>query len=277
MLVRWLSYLGRTADCYKAAAMPVSTQSLREVAATRYVTPLREGGSLPGLVEADDDGLYVTKFRGAGQGLRALVAEVIVGELARGARLLVPELVTVAIDPRLGAAEPDPEIQELITGSEGVNLGVDFLPGALAYTPAGAWQPSEELAADIVWLDALATNVDRTARNPNLLLWHERLWVIDHGAALYLQHGGLDPVAHAERPFPLISDHVLLRCAGSIPEADERMRARLGERAVQAAVDLVPEQWFAGADPPEVYVDYLTRRLASAVFVEEAERARSGR
>src|ERR1700744_4344783 len=209
--------------------MPVSTQALRNVAAPRYVTPLREGGSLPGLVEADDDGLYVTKFRGAGQGVRALVAEVIVGELARGADLLLPALGTGAIDPRLGAAEPDPEIQELITASEGVNLGVDFLPGTLPYTPAGAWQPSPELSADIVWLDALATNVDRTARNPNLLVWHERLWVIDHGAALYLQHGGLDPERHADRPFPLIADHVLLSRASSIAEADERMRARLGE------------------------------------------------
>jgi hypothetical protein len=257
--------------------MPVSTRALRDVAATRYVTPLREGGSLPGLVEADDDGLYVTKFRGAGQGARALVAEVIVGELARGAELLVPDLVTVAIDARLGAAEPDAEIQELITASEGVNLGVDFLPGALAYTPAGAWHPSPDLAADIVWLDALATNVDRTARNPNLLLWHERLWVIDHGAALYLQHGGLDPEAHAERPFPLIAEHVLLSRAGSIAEADARMRARLGEGAVAAAVDLVPAEWLAEADAAEVYVEYLSRRLAAGAFVEEAERARAGR
>jgi hypothetical protein len=257
--------------------MPISTHALRDVAATRYVTPLREGGSLPGLVEADDDGLYVTKFRGAGQGVRALVAEVIIGELARGAELLVPELVTVAIDPRLGAAEPDPEIQELITASEGVNLGVDFLPGALPYTPAGAWQPSPGLAAEIVWLDALATNVDRTARNPNLLLWHDRLWLIDHGAALYLQHGGLDPAAHAGRPFPMIADHVLLACAGSIAEADERMRARLGEGAIATAVALVPDEWFAGADPAEVYTDYLERRLAGRGFVEEAERARAGR
>ena len=261
----------------ESSAMPVTTQALRDVAATRYVTPLREGGSLPGLVEADDDGLYVAKFRGAGQGVRALVAEIIIGELARGAGLLVPELVTVAIDARLGAAEPDPEIQELITASEGVNLGVDFLPGALAYTPAGAWQPSAELAADIVWLDALSTNVDRTARNPNLLLWHERLWIIDHGAALYLQHGGLDPDTHPERPFPLIADHVLLGCAGPIPEADERMRARLGEGAVQAAVDLVPGEWFAHADGAEVYVSYLTRRLDGGGFVEEAERARTRR
>jgi hypothetical protein len=256
--------------------MPVSTRGLREVLATRYVTALREGGSLPGLVEADDDGIYVTKFRGAGQGLRALVAEVIIGELARAAELLIPELVTVDIDARLGAAEPDPEIQDLIAASEGANLGVDFLPGALAYTPAGPWQPSAELAADVVWLDALATNVDRTPRNPNLLLWHDRLWLIDHGAALYLQHGGLDPVAHAERPFPLIAEHVLLPRAGSVVDADARMRARLGSGSVEAAVDLVPAEWFVGADAPQVYVDYLLRRLAWGGFVEEAERARTG-
>jgi hypothetical protein len=249
------------------------TTSLRSVAATRYVTALREGGSLPGLVEADDDGLYVTKFRGAGQGLRALVAEVIVGELARALGLLMPELVVVGIDARLGAAEPDPEIQELIVASEGENLGVDFLPGALAYTPAGAGQPTPELAAEVVWLDALCTNVDRTPRNPNLLVWHERMWLIDHGAALYLQHAGLDPAA-AARPFPLIAQHVLLGRAASVLEAGERLRARLGETAVADAVGLVPAAWFAGGDPPGVYVEYLSLRLASGGFAEEAERAR---
>ncbi len=254
--------------------MPLATGQLREVLATRYVTPLREGGSLPGLVEADDDGLYVAKFRGAGQGRRALVAEVIVGELARAAELLVPELVTVLLDARLGAAEPDPEIQDLITASEGLNLGVDFLPGALPYTPAGAWQPSPELAAEIVWLDALATNVDRTARNPNLLLWHHRLWLIDHGAALYLAHAGLDPAVQADRPFPLIAEHVLLAHAGSLLEADARMRGRLGDEAVRAAVGLVPDEWFRGGDPPGTYVDYLASRLGDGGFVAEAERAR---
>ena len=257
--------------------MPQVADDLREVTATRYVTPLREGGSLPGLVEGDDDGLYVAKFRGAGQGPRALIAEVIVGELARSAGLLVPELVTMQIDARLGAAEPDPEIQDLITASEGVNLGVDFLPGALPYSPARAWQPPAELAADVVWLDAFATNVDRTARNPNLLLWHERLWLIDHGAALYLQHGGLDPAAHAARPFAQIADHVLLPHAGSIVDADARMRARIDDEAIEAAVALVPDEWSAGADDPEVYVEYLRRRLATGGFVEEAERARVGR
>ncbi len=251
------------------------TVGLRAVVATRYVTALREGGSLPGLVEADDDGLYVVKFRGAGQGPRALVAEVIVGQLARTLGLAVPELVTVEIDPRLGAAEPDPEIQELIAASQGENLGVDFLPGALPYTPAGAWQPDPALAADVVWLDALATNVDRTARNPNLLLWHDRLWLIDHGAALYLQHGGLDPAAHAGRPFALIADHVLLPRAASILDADRRLRQRLGADAIERAVGLVPEQWFAGSDGPAAYEEYLTRRRDDGGFAEEAERART--
>ncbi len=237
--------------------MAATTTTLRHVNATRYVTPLREGGSLPGLVEADDDGLYVAKFRGAGQGPRALVAEVIVGELGRALGLLVPELVGVEIDARLGAAEPDPEIQELIEASGGLNLGVDFLPAALPYTPAGAWQPGAELAADIVWLDALATNVDRTPRNPNLLLWHERLWLIDHGAALYRQHRGLDPQADAARPFTQIADHVLMARAGSIADADRRLRPRLGRQTLEWAVGLVPEQWLAGGDSADTYVDYL--------------------
>ena len=255
--------------------------SLRDVAAIRYVTPLREGGSLPGLVEADDDGLYVVKFRGAGQGLRALVAEVIVGELARRLDLLVPELVTVEIDPVLGAAEPDPEIQDLITASAGANLGVDFLPGALPYTPGGPYAPDSRLAADIVWLDALTTNVDRTPRNPNLLVWHDRLWLIDHGAALYLHHGGLDPVGHADKPFPLIAEHVLLPHAGSILEAHERLAPVVEAGALAGAVALVPPEWLAsasgsdGGDTAETYVDYLDRRLRSGAFAAEAEAARA--
>ena len=256
------------------------SEPLRAVQATRYVTPLREGGSLPGLVEADDDGLYVTKLRGAGQGLRALVAEIVVGELIRAAGLRIPELVTISLDARLGAAEPDPEIQELLAASAGDNLGVDFLPGSLPYSAAGPWQPDGELAAEVVWLDALTTNVDRTARNTNLLRWHDHLWLIDHGAALYLQHGGL---VHggpqlATRPFPLIGEHVLLPLAGPITAAGERLRARLGGEhaatAIAAAVAQVPPDWFASIDPPEAYVDYLTARLAWDGFTEEAERAR---
>jgi len=251
--------------------------TLRDVTAIRYVTPLREGGSLPGLVEADDDGLYVAKFRGAGQGLRALVAEVIVGELARRLGLLVPELVAVEIDPVLGAAEPDPEIQDLITASAGANLGVDFLPGALPYTPAGPYTPDDRLAADIVWLDAFTTNVDRTPRNPNLLIWHDRLWLIDHGAALYLQHGGLDPAAHADRPFPLIAEHVLLPHAGSILEAHQRLAPAVEAGALAEAVALVPPEWLAsgGGDTGETYVDYLSRRLQNDSFAAEAEAERA--
>jgi len=252
--------------------MSVST-ALRSVAAIRYVTPLREGGSLPGLVEADDDGLYVLKFRGAGQGLRALVAEVIVGELARRLDLLVPELVELELDPVLGAAEPDPEIQDLITASAGSNLGVDFLPGSLPYTPGGPFMPDERLAADIVWLDALTTNVDRTPRNPNLLIWHDRLWLIDHGAALYLHHGGLDPAEQFDRPFPLIADHVLLGRAASILDAHARLAPAVDQALLEETANLVPADWLAGEDP-DLYVDYLNRRTRSGAFASEAERVR---
>src|SRR5689334_4043120 len=185
----------------------IMARVLRTVTATRYVTPLSEGGSLSGLVEADDDGLYVLKFRGAGHGPRAPLAEVVAGELARGLGLPVPELVLVEVDPALGAAEPDPEIQDLIAASAGLNLGMDFLPGATAYLPAHP--PPASLAADVVWFDALVTNVDRTPRNPNLLRWHGNLWLIDHGAALYAFHGA-EPVARARAGFPAIRDHVLL-------------------------------------------------------------------
>src|SRR3954464_9136621 len=222
---------------------------LRTVTATRYVTPLREGGSLPAIVEADDDGLYVCKFRGAGQGPKALAAEIVSGELARGLGLPVPELVLIELDPALAAAEPDPEIQDLITASAGVNLGVDFLPGSLPYDPTDP--PGAELAADVVWLDALVTNVDRTPRNPNLLRWHKNLWLIDHGAALYAFHGP-DPLSRARNPFPPIRDHVLLPAAGSIADAD----ARLAHRAdPAAAAALVPPEWADGA----LYAEFLLK------------------
>ncbi len=244
---------------------------LRSVAATRYVTPLREGGSLPAIVEADDDGLYVLKFRGAGQGVKALVAEIVAGELARALGLAVPEIVLIEVDPALGAAEPDPEIQDLITGSAGVNVGLDFLPGSLPYTPAAGLQPAPEPAAEIVWLDALVTNVDRTPRNPNLLVWHDRVWLIDHGAALYFHHRDWDPEADAAKPFPAIGDHVLLPCASSIVDADARLAERLTADVVRAAVSRIPPGWADG----ERYLDYLTRRLAPPrAFAAEAEEAR---
>jgi hypothetical protein len=239
---------------------------LRTVTATRYVTPLREGGSLPALVEADDDGLYVLKFRGAGQGPKALAAEIVAGELARGLGLPVPELVLVAVDAELGRAEPDPEIQDLINASVGVNLGVDFLPGALPYTPV---QPPEpDLAAAVVWLDALVENVDRTPRNPNLLRWHGNLWLIDHGASLFVHHGTGDPLAVAQRPFAGIRDHVLLPAAGSLEEADARLA---GAADPGAAAALVPEAWTDGAP----YARHLQARLAAPrEWVREADRAR---
>jgi hypothetical protein len=239
---------------------------LRTVTATRYVTPLREGGSLPGIVEADDDGLYVVKFRGAGQGPKALAAEIVAGELARSLGLPVPELVLVELDPALAAAEPDPEIQELIAASAGLNLGVDYLPGSLPYLPS--LPPDPDLAADVVWLDALVTNVDRTPRNPNLLRWHGDLYLIDHGASLYAFHGA-DPLARARGAFPPIRDHVLLPAAASVLEADARLAARADAGPAAA---LVPPEWADGAP----YAEFLARRLdAPRDFAEEAERARA--
>jgi hypothetical protein len=240
---------------------------LRTVTATRYVTPLREGGSLPALVEADDDGLYVLKFRGAGQGPKALAAEIVAGELARGLGLPVPELVLVGVDAELGRAEPDPEIQDLINASVGLNLGVDFLPGALPYTPVRP--PDPELAAAVVWLDALVENVDRTPRNPNLLRWHGNLWLIDHGASLFVHHGSGDPLAVARRPFPAIRDHVLLPAAGSLEAADARLAPLADPREAAA---LVPEAWADGAP----YADHLEARLAEPrEWVQEADRVRA--
>jgi hypothetical protein len=240
---------------------------LRTVTATRYVTPLREGGSLPAIVEADDDGLYVLKFRGAGQGPKALAAEIVAGEIARGLGLPVPELVFVKVDRELARAEPDPEIQDLILASIGCNLGVDFLPGSLPYNPAHP--PDPELAASVVWLDALVENVDRTPRNPNLLRWHGNLWLIDHGASLFVHHGSGDPLAAAGRPFPAIRDHVLLPVAGSIAEADDRL-APLADPAAAAA--LVPESWTDGAP----YAAHLEARLSEPrEWVQEADRARA--
>jgi len=259
---------------------------MRTVIATRYVTPLREGGSLPGLVEADDDGLYVVKFRGAGQGPRALVAEWLAGELARTVGLAVPDLVAVQVDPALGDAEPDEEIHDLVRASGGSNLGMDFLPGALAFNPAAATAREvigPEFAADLVWLDALVTNPDRTAQNPNLLVWHGRPWLIDHGAALYIHHTWRDPDAHARRPFDRIADHVLLPYAGSIRAADERHAAAIGPALLVDLVEALPDLWLPdeptigdAAAQRQAYVRYLGRRLETPrAFVEEAERART--
>ena len=247
---------------------------LRTVTATRYVTPLREGGSLPALVEGDDDGLYVLKFRGAGQGPKALVAELVVGELARALGLPVPEIVLAELHPELGHAEPDPEIQDLIAASAGRNLALDFLPGSLALDAPSAAELDPALAASVVWLDALTLNVDRTARNPNLLVWHGRLWLIDHGAALYVQHRPEPLAEQAGRAFPAIADHVLLPRAAPLGEVDEALSARLTPERVRGIAALVPPEWLGG-ESPEPYADFLLRRLAPPRhFAEEAERAR---
>jgi len=249
--------------------------TLQRIEATRYVTPLREGGSLPALVEASDDGLYVLKFRGAGQGRKALVAEVVAGELARALGFTVPELALVELDAALGKAEPDPEIQDLLAASVGLNLGVDFLPGALPFSPAAGPPPDAGLAAEIVWFDAFVTNVDRTAKNTNMLLWHGRLWLIDHGAALYFHHAAARVDGHERTPFPATAEHVLLPFAGSIAAADSRLAPRVTTELLQDVVAMVPADWLNG-DDPQVYVDYLAGRVASPrLFVDEAERART--
>ena len=251
-------------------------EPLRRVIATRYVAPLREGGSLPGLVEADDDGMYVTKFRGAGQGVAALVAEVVAGELGRALGLPVPELVVVDVAPELGHAEPDPEIQDLIAASPGANLGMDFLPGSLPFAAPADPPLDPAFAADVVWFDTLVTNVDRTHRNPTLVGWGGRTWLIDHGAAFFRQHGPRPLAQTAHEGMPMLGEHVLLGSAGPLRDADARLAARaLG--AVADVVGLVPDAWL-GTDPAARRADlaaFLVARLAPPrAFVEEAERAR---
>jgi len=259
-------------------------KGLRTVTATRYVAPLREGGSLPGLVEADDLGMYVLKFRGAGQGIRALVAEVIVGELARRLGFLVPEIVLADLDPRLSKAEPDEEIQDLLDASGGLNLGFDYLPGSFDFTPK-VRDPGADLAARLVWLDALVLNVDRTWRNPNLLLWHREVWLIDHGASLYFHHRwGPDWVPAAEYRYD-VTDHVMLPAAGSLVAADAELRPLVTEDLLGEVLALVPDQWlaadqaFASADQVRsAYLAYFARRLdRAATWVPAMEETRAAR
>ena len=255
---------------------------LRTVAVTRYVTPLREGGSLPALVEADDGFLYVLKFRGAGQGVKALIAELIVGELARVLGLRVPELVFCELDEAFGRTEPDEEIQDLLRASTGRNLALHYLSGAITFD-ALVTTIEPRLASQIVWLDAFTLNVDRTARNTNLLMWHQELWLIDHGAALYTHHAGPEWAAPRPRPFPQIKDHVLLPQASELAEVDADYRARLPPEVLAAIVALVPDEWLTTGDaPPEAqradYVRFLEARLAAAaLFVQEAQAARHAR
>lgn len=256
---------------------------LRTVQATRYVLPLREGGSLPAIVEADDLGLYVVKFRGAGQGILALIAELIAGEIGRVLGLRVPELVFAEIDPMLARNEPDYEIRQLLKASAGLNLALDYLPGSTMFDPAARDTAPPDEASLLVWFDAFVQNVDRTPRNANLLLWHRKLYPIDHGAALFFHHNWPARESRIASPFVEIGEHVLLPWATAIQQAAETARQRLSPAVLAGIVNLVPEEWLAsvpdGVDAAERragYLDFLTRRLAaSSIFEQEAMHARS--
>jgi hypothetical protein len=255
---------------------------LRTVQITRYVTPLREGGSLPAIAEADDDGLYVVKFRGAGQGARALIAELVSGEIARALGLPVPEIVFATLDPDLARTEPDPEIHGLIHDSGGLNLALDYLPGSVTYDPLVQRLPAD-LASRIVWFDAYVTNVDRTARNTNMLVWHRKLWLIDHGATLYLHHspGWETDGARARDAFAAIRKHVLVHDATRLEEIDEALAGALTPDVITAIVEVVPDSWLtdrSGLEPSQTraaYRRYLLDRLRPPrPFLEEAVRDR---
>ena len=256
---------------------------IRTVQVTRYVTPLREGGSLPALAEADDGFLYVLKFRGAGQGLKALVAELIAGELARTLGLRMPEIVFAQLDEAFGRTEPDEEIQDLLKASTGLNMGIHYLSGAITFDPLVTTVPAR-LASQIVWLDCLVTNVDRTARNTNMLIWHKELWLIDHGAALYFHHTGQPWQEQSRRPFVPVKDHVLLPQAADLEAVDADFHRLLTPARIEAIVALVPDEWLVEANDPAaesaadrraVYVQFLQDRLAhSHLFVQEANHAR---
>ena len=245
---------------------------------TRYVTPLREGGSLPAIAEADDGFLYVVKFRGAGQGSKALVADLVGAELARLAGLKVPELVLADLDEAFGRTEGDEEIQDLLRASEGLNLGVHYLTGAISYDPA-VDSADNMLASSIVWLDAFLTNVDRTARNTNMLTWNKELWLIDHGAALYFHHTWDNWQEQSLKPFVQIKDHVLLPLATHLKEADEQMRSLFTEEKIKTILNLVPDSWLehngSAALAREVYLSFLMTRINNShIFVNEALHAR---
>ncbi len=254
--------------------MSVDITDLRTVTVTRYVTPLREGGSLPAVVEADDLGMYVLKFRGAGQGVRALMAEIIAGGIARALGLPVPEVVLAQLDPALAQTEPDPEIQDLIRASAGLNVGLDYLSGAVNFDPS-ADVVTEDFASRLVWFDTLVSNVDRTARNTNLLMWHRQPWLIDHGASLTFHHAWNGTVADAGKPFAPIAEHVLLPRAAQLAQVDAALAPQLTEAVLQAVLNGVPDGFLAqaAADRPDAtladpaahraaYVRYFLARLA---------------
>lgn len=256
-----------------------NTPHLRTVNVTRYVTPLREGGSMPAIAEADDDFLYVLKFRGAGQGVKALIAEIIGGEIARALGFRIPEIVLANLDEAFGRTEPDEEIQDLLKFSVGLNLALHYLSGSITYDPAVTTVDSK-LASQIVWLDCLLTNMDRTCRNTNMLIWHKDLWLIDHGASLYFHHSWQNWEEQATRPFTLIKDHVLLAQASELELVDSDFRSILTEDLIRSIIDLIPAEWLTGVFPTpeehrEAYTRFLNTRIAnSEIFVNEAQNAR---
>jgi hypothetical protein len=254
---------------------------LRSVAVTRYVTPLREGGSMPAIAEADDDFLYVLKFRGAGQGIKALIAEIIGGEIARALGFKVPEIVFATLDEAFGRTEPDEEIQDLLKASVGLNLALHYLQGAITYDPT-VTVIEARLASQIVWLDCLLMNMDRTARNTNMLIWHQELWLIDHGASLYFHHSWQNWEEQAKRPFVLIKDHVLLSLATELEVVDQEFKAILSPALIEEIVNLIPTDWlgneqvFTSAEEHrQAYATFLNSRVAhSNIFLKEAQDAR---
>ena len=264
--------------------MSYTVPQLRTVNVIRYVTPLREGGSLPAIAEADDEFLYVLKFHGAGQGVKALIAELIGGEIARACGLKIPELVFANLDAAFGRTEPDEEIQDLLKASVGLNLALHYLAGAITFDPT-VTALDAKLASQIVWLDCLLTNVDRTPRNTNMLIWHKELWLIDHGAALYFHHAWQNWEEQAKRPFAQVKDHVLLNRASELEAVDQEFKAILTPDLISAIVGLVPDEWLVRQEETEtaaalreVYINFLNARIAiSNIFVNEAQHARASR
>ena len=255
-------------------------QEIRTVNVTRYVTPLREGGSLPAIVEADDGFLYVLKFRGAGQGVKALIAELVGGEMARALGLRVPEIVFADVDPAFGRTEPDEEIQDLLKFSAGLNLALHYLSGAINFDPV-VNRVDPLMASQVVWLDALLMNVDRTVRNTNLLMWRKELWIIDHGASLYFHHSWTNWEEQSVRPFVQVKDHVLLKWASELDSVDKDFRSLLSKEKIVSIVRLIPGDWLVSQSAPDadenrkVYEQFLLNRIShSHIFVNEAQNAR---
>ncbi len=254
---------------------------LRTVNVTRYITPLREGGSLPALAEADDGFKYVVKFRGAGHGTKALISELIGGQVAQSLGFRIPELVFVNLDEAFGRSEGDEEIQDLLQNSKGLNLGLHFLSGAFTFDPV-VTQVDPKLASQIVWMDAFLTNVDRTVRNTNMLIWHKELWLIDHGATLYFHHSWVNWEKYAVSPFPQIKDHVLLPYVDQLDEVDAEFKKILTFEKIGEIVNLIPDEWLGWLEEGEtpndiknIYLQYLIeRRSNSQIFVKEAQNAR---